>query len=657
MRRLELGLLLILIACVLIAVPFAQNPQRPGEAAPTGLLMGVIVDPLVDLPGGQPVPNAEVRLGGAPQGTPNTVVLTDSEGRFVFMALPKGSFTITATKPGYAEGAYGRLRPMGLAQSLTLGDGERLGDLKIPIWKFAAITGRVTDEAGEPVVGVAVRALQRTIIAGREKLTPGATIRTDDRGVYRIASLTPGEYAVAVPATLASAPVSIVDLRLQRYAGPLKPGDSDIMRDLSFSGGAMDALAVIERYRETRIGTQSFAPVGAGSRAAVAPAWSGVGRLHVYPTQYHPAAPTSSTATMVTLRSGEERPAIDIRLALTPTAFVSGTARGPDGPLLAVLSLVPDADDLSTDSGFETATTISDASGKFTFVGVPEGRYRLRAILAQVPVSGASRGAPPPPPPNQLKPTPTPVPDLGGFTLWATQTITVASSDVNDLAITLRPGFRISGRSEFAGTRAQPAGDVVRRMYATFDPADARPLVGSTISRGQFDERGRLSSYQLPPGRYYVRINNAPPGWTLKSATANGRDISNVPVSLDADVTGLLITFTDRPSTLSGQVHNATGAVDPSATVLLFPADSSAWTDYGGFPGRLRAIRVDRNGQYRTDGLPAGDYLAVAIAEESSANWQDPRVLKALSRLATPITLGDGDSRSASLKTLAVVSR
>jgi hypothetical protein len=654
MRRSHIGLLLILIACALSAVPSAQNPQRAGEGAPTGLLMGVIIDPLDT----QPVPNAEVKLGGAPPGTPNTVVLADDEGRFVFMGLPKGSFTITATKPGYADGAYGRLRPMGLPQALTLGEGERLGDLRIPVWKFAAVTGRVTDEAGEPVIGVAVRALQRTIVAGKQKLAPGPTARTDDRGVYRIPSLTPGEYAVVVPSTQASAPDAVIDLFLQQRMTPgaSKPGESDIGRDLSFSG-ATEALLVIDRHRGTRVGAQSFVSVGAGSRAAVAPALSAGGRIHVYPTQYHPAAPTAAGASILTLRSGEERGAIDIQLALAATSIVSGNVKGPDGPLMAVLSLVPDSDDLSIDTGFETATTLSDAAGRFTFVGVPEGRYRMRAILAQVPISGGmSRGAPPPPPQGLSAPSTPPLPALGGFTLWATQSIAVGASDINDLAVNLRAGFRIGGRSEFVGALAQPAPDVVRRMSATFDPADARPLVSITIGRGQFDERGRLSSYQLPPGRYYVRVNNAPVGWMLKSAMLNGRDVSNVPLSLDADVTALVMTFTDRPSTVSGQVQNATGASDPSATVLVFPADPGAWTDYGDFPRRLRAIRVDRNGQFQTANLAPGDYLLVAIPEDSSANWQDPKVLQALARLGTSITLGDGETRSATLKT-SVVAR
>jgi len=318
---------------------------------------------------------------------------------------------------------------------------------------------------------------------------------------------------------------------------------------------------------------------------------------------------------------------------------------------------VPDSDDLSTDTGFETATTMSDAKGRFMFVGVPEGRYRLRAILAQVPVSGGGRGAAPPPLNQTAKPAAPPPPDLGGFTLWATQTITVGATDVTDLAVALRPGFRIAGRSEFVGTREQPAADVVRRMFATFDPADARPLLASTVLRGSFDDRGRLLSYQVPPGRYYVRINNNPPGWTLKSAMLNGRDISNVPVSLDADISSLIVTFTDRPSTVSGQVQSPTGAADPTATVLVFPAEAGAWTDTGEFPRRLRAIRVDRRGQYRTEGLPAGDYLVVAVVDESSTNWQDPRVLRALTRLATPITLGDGETRSVALKTSVVTVR
>ena len=44
--------------------------------------------------------------------------------------------------------------------------------------------------------GISVAALQRKIIAGKRKLSLAASARTDDRGLYRIPSLTPGEYVV-----------------------------------------------------------------------------------------------------------------------------------------------------------------------------------------------------------------------------------------------------------------------------------------------------------------------------------------------------------------------------------------------------------------------------------------------------------------------------
>lgn len=156
------------------------------------------------------------------------------------------------------------------------------------------------------------------------------------------------------------------------------------------------------------------------------------------------------------------------------------------------------------------------------------------------------------------------------------------------------------------------------------------------------------------PGAYYLRVVSSLPGWTLKSAMLDGRDISNVPVVVDRSLNGVVLTFTARPSEVNGRVLNATGAADSTATVLVFPADSTAWIDQGFRPRRLRAVRVDKDGAFHTAGLPPGNYLVAAIPDEASANAFDPRILQSLSRLAATMTLADGESRSLSLKTLAV---
>ena len=64
-------------------------------------------------------------------------------------------------------GRYGQRRAWGQSQLVSLAEGERLTDVKLRVWKYAVIAGTVVDEAGEPVVGVAVRALVKDVVAGR----------------------------------------------------------------------------------------------------------------------------------------------------------------------------------------------------------------------------------------------------------------------------------------------------------------------------------------------------------------------------------------------------------------------------------------------------------------------------------------------------------
>lgn len=117
---------------LVLLVVFAVSAQSP---APRN---GVIAGQVVDAISGKPVSAAVVVISGDPFGGPTgpsaatpTRLLTGSDGRFVFARLPVGSFTITATKGGYAEGASGRRRPGGSAQLVALADSQRSAEIAV----------------------------------------------------------------------------------------------------------------------------------------------------------------------------------------------------------------------------------------------------------------------------------------------------------------------------------------------------------------------------------------------------------------------------------------------------------------------------------------------------------------------------------------------
>src|SRR5262245_56233944 len=118
----------VIVACAASVVASAWIPgsiaQSPTAQA-TGLLVGRVIDGTTDAP----VTGALVTLSGP--GLRSKRVIVDSRGRFLFNELPAGAFTISATKAGYLDGTYGRLRADGAGLPLELQEAEHLTDATI----------------------------------------------------------------------------------------------------------------------------------------------------------------------------------------------------------------------------------------------------------------------------------------------------------------------------------------------------------------------------------------------------------------------------------------------------------------------------------------------------------------------------------------------
>ena len=542
--------------------------------------------------------------------------MADGEGRFFFTDLPPGEYFLQATKDGYAPGTYGQRRAWGQSQLLSLAEGERPTDVTLRVWKYGVIAGTVVDEAGEPVVGVAVRALIKDVVAGRTRygnmevipeLVPAAT--TDDRGMFRLSQLMPGTYVVLVPSTQTTLPAAF-----------LEAPDAALRSQLFFAG--VPEVALLGQPRTQQVG--DFALM-TSNRVLIPPPSSPAGRMAVYPTTYFPAAATAGAATPITLEAGEERTDVSISMRPVPAVRVSGRLVAPDGsaPPPTTIRLVGAAmtDVITTGLvtgpdhvGFDTVTGMSDATGRFTLLGVPPGDYVLthaNAFLSRA----IQQGQP---------------------AYWISQRVTVGADDLSDLVVALRPALRVeAGSNSAVGSGPPPA--IAGIMFETPFGEPGQFAVEAT--------QGAAPSFSTVAagGQYIVRPYEMG-GWFVHSVTLGGKDITDRVFDLQADATSLVVTYTDRPSKVSGTVTDERGAASPTAVVLVFPVDPRRWSGYGASPRTLKSALATRSGVYTIDHLPPGDYYAIAIGAADIDGWRDPATLEALANQATRLTVAAGDS-------------
>jgi protocatechuate 3,4-dioxygenase beta subunit len=590
-------------AVLLTAAVVAQ--AAPASPPATSLIAGRVVDGLSN----RPVAGAIVSLSGAGLGT-TPRAMTNANGYFVFRQLTKGAYSLSASRPGFVDGAPGRRRPGGMAAAVEIEEGQRIADVVIPIWRHATISGTVTDEAGEPVIGAQVTGFQRRLAGGRYRMVRRAVATTDDRGVYRLVSLEPGDYLVAFVWRDTSVPLATAELMRMGINGS-NPQVQQMVRErltLQPNVGIPGSAATIQVGGSVRDLPPGLPPPPSSDSA-----------VFIYPTQFYPGMPSAGRATVVTVTSGQDRLGIDLALTPTKTVTVSGTLIGPDGLVASTaLRLIPTGDSGMTE--LETSATMTDPQGGFTFLGVTPGQYVVAALRTPAPRAAAADDA----------------------TLFAATPVTVGNRDVSDLLVTLQHGARVAGRVEFDGTRDRPDAAAMMGVAVTLERLDADT---SALPPGHADTTGAFKTPGAPPGRYLVRVA-APSGWTLREVMAGGRDVSETPLDLHAtDVNDVIITFTDGPTRVAGSARTSDGHPDPDAVVIAFPVDQSAWSDYGANPRRVRSTHAARNGSYTISGLPPGEYCLVAIHEDITSDWQDPRLLDGLARSGSRVRLAEGDAR------------
>lgn len=629
--------MLVLLALALVA-PSAAAPQvkppapqqptgRDAAASPRPAGTGMISGTLVAADTARPVRRARVVLTEVDRS--NVVsVTTDDQGRFSFTGLPASRFNLSASKAGYLDSVFGQKRPgSGRAGTpISLTEAQRLENVKLQIARGGVITGVILDEQGEPAFGTPVRALRYVMRTGERILQPAGTATADDRGVYRIPALPPGEYIVtAVPRDAAGVEMAMAEAKMQVAQLGFRSMDSTVVEDVKKT---LDSIT-------QRMGnpaddqTSGYAPV------------------------YYPGTTMAASASSVTLGVSEERSNIDVSLQLVPMGRVSGTLTSADGqtPPAAQITLVDTTGSLP---GLASRVTRPGPDGRFSFAGVPPGQYtaiaramvgspvalkvaadRLGApagvvMLNGMPATnvmvGASSGQPP-------------------QVLWGMTDVSTDGRGISNVTLTLQPAMTVSGRVAFDG--ASPPTDLTKVRLSLQPVGQTGPGVelGSTVAPAQVDAEGRFTFSGVVPGRYRISSALSAPGWSVKSSVVEGRDSLDFPfeVKPNENVAAAVVTFGNRSTELSGVLQDPAGRPTSDFTVIVFAAENRFWTPMS---RRIQATRPGTDGRFVLRDLPPGDYRLTAVVDVEPGQWFDPAFLRQTLAVSMPVSLTEGERKT-----------
>ena len=665
-RRFHRALFALALSGLCLSLPAAQQvkPAQPGAppipdtslggpSAGTSAISGVVVDGV----SGKPLAGAVVTLGRveARVGWTNPRMVTDARGRFVFTDLPAGKdFYLGARRFGYAYTRYGWASPNGSLAvrdiaRVPLADGQWLDTIQIPLWRLGSIAGRITDEHGEPLVGVAVRAFSMRSVAGETQLVGGAIGITDDRGVYRLDGLEPGQYLVSALSVQSTVLTTTSDSPQVRAMGELETGGIGASKGVFVAGPTID---VDGRYR---LAITNFAtpppPQAAQSRAHAAP--------------FYPRTSSTTDATPIEIKYSEDRTGIDIQMRPSVAVRVTGHVEGGPSPLPPMLLRLMPAGSERLGFGSEAATTVLEPDGRFTFLNVPEGTY---TILAQASVmdlttdSASTRFSDAPGFPGGG----IAVGSLGGGTglsflarhgqkleYWSRTPVTVGATPLADVIVPLRRATTIRGRivyAEGSGPLVPPARAYLHAIPANGDPSLGYPSAWGSLATGTREYTFEMTG--LLGGRYILEVAG------LVSVTSEGRTVPDAgrdagfDATLGRDFDDVVLTLTDKATVLNGVVRDRNGPV--IAAILAFPVDRDRWTQFGWNPARFRSARSAADGTYVLSDLPAGDYHVVAVDAAHMLTWQHAKFLAAAAPLATRLSTGWGETKTLELTVVQV---
>jgi hypothetical protein len=552
----------IMLLGAVARIASAQPPARSIAIQQTGL--GSIRGRVVAADTDAPLRNARVQITSAVGGVP--AVFTDADGLFVIPSIATGQYRISATKPGYLATSFGARRFEDPGIQMAVADRAIDGiELRLP--KSAAISGRIIDSRGDPVIGLPVTAEIHSTTDAKDVAVTAATTQTDDRGDYRLSGLPPRNVVVAV------------------NVGPGIIGPT---------GGSPILLPGI---RMTTVVNGRAVTVTTDS---------------VMTRTYYPGATNLAEAQAMMLSAGDEKTGVDFVLPSSPPKMFSDltdsfqAARAKEvSSTGAIRGRITRADGRPLPGSivrlseiFPPPTAVTDEEGRYEFLKVPAGNYHVTASRAGFITAeyGQRRS------------------------LERGESVELRPGDSRErVDMSLPDPAAIAGRVVDDGGEAVEGADV-RVLQIRYEAGRRRLVDVSGVGRSRSDDLGRYRIYGLLPGEYIVRalvgqIVAFPestldlPGYapTYFPGTWNPGEAALVNVGVAQQFWGVDFELARAPlARVSGRAVDAAG--NPVTGGLgLSPSSRS-----GSVAGMAVGARINGDGTFEFPNVPPGEYVLQA---------------------------------------------
>jgi len=303
---------------------------------------------------GAPVSRALVTIADVKDRNDTKSLVTGDDGVFVFTGVPAGKYSLEAARRGYVASGYDAHENFSTA-IVTGGDADP-EHLIFHLTPQAVISGKIYDEAGDPIRRASVFLYRQDQSTGVGLIRRTGTAQTDDLGSYEFPELPAGTYFISVNA---------------------RPWYALHPRSFVTGGGTMTTTngdgSVTTVQQQQTVTTPTVA-----HSFDVA-----------YPTTYYPDATDSDEAVPIPLRGGE-RLSIDMHLIPVPALRIvvqnpGGRERGFTVPQITkqsfdstenIMSMLFERNPDPTQNSHPPFNMLP--SGAVEISGIPAGKYTVR---------------------------------------------------------------------------------------------------------------------------------------------------------------------------------------------------------------------------------------------------------------------------------------